>query len=609
MVCEGGVCYLPGHSPPKSAGDEEEGNKREEESKPDKANSSEDVDSVFFKGDAAAAVSKSKGDNKLLVAYIDTPDEAGAERKSKLWTGGDVKAAFRDCIVLHLVSNTQDALNFAQIYPVMSLPAVYFISPFGTPLSFALGPALTVEELEEKRKEAEQKMKDEQKAKREGWAYNPYQAAPSAAHTAATPPQQGQQHVQPHVPRSAASASGSADGVGGSNGGVQSADGSGAGQLSTTAADPKARADELRAKLRAKKAEEERRREKEQELRRREDGKKMLENQRKLKEEAEKKKVNEARLERERKKRADVEQRERLKRLIEEDKEKRRKKREEEKLSHSGGSSNTSSSSPTQGTSQLPQGISLRPAGSDAAPTSSGPSTATTARVAVRLLDGSVLKETFEAGQTLQHVVDLVAQHAGRAPNAFSLMMNFPRKVFATAEYTLTLRELGLAPSAALIMSGSAPPHSAPSPATAATGGSGNAGGWQERGSDEGGEVTGLAAGIQRCLAGVLNLVNPLTWFGGGGNGGDRAAAGASGSEGRTQNLPHPRPARPHDSTPSTQAESGVGGGGSGGAARSGGTRRRVGPYTLSDLSRDDDRNRDDKDRAPQWNGNSTQFQ
>ena len=74
----------------------------------------------------------------------------------------------------------------------------------------------------------------------------------------------------------------------------------------------------------------------------------------------------------------------------------------------------------------------------------------------LRLLDGSSLRQGFDADSPLADAFALVLSHLGREPSAvpdFSLKMNFPRNEFTYESHaSQTLSDLGLTPSATLIV-------------------------------------------------------------------------------------------------------------------------------------------------------------
>uniref|UniRef100_A0AAG5CWA1 UBX domain-containing protein n=1 Tax=Anopheles atroparvus TaxID=41427 RepID=A0AAG5CWA1_ANOAO len=76
----------------------------------------------------------------------------------------------------------------------------------------------------------------------------------------------------------------------------------------------------------------------------------------------------------------------------------------------------------------------------------------TTAKIALRMMDGSQLVQTFQAGEQLA-AVRLFVQLKMEAPDTgFGLMTNFPKRVFSDEEYDMPLDKLGLVPNAVLIV-------------------------------------------------------------------------------------------------------------------------------------------------------------
>ncbi|XP_044304402.1 UBX domain-containing protein 1 isoform X2 [Varanus komodoensis] len=74
-------------------------------------------------------------------------------------------------------------------------------------------------------------------------------------------------------------------------------------------------------------------------------------------------------------------------------------------------------------------------------------------RIQVRLLDGTSLTQTFKAKEPLAAVrlyVELNRQDGGEEP--FNLLTSFPRRVFTEEDMERPLQELGLVPSAVLIV-------------------------------------------------------------------------------------------------------------------------------------------------------------
>jgi hypothetical protein len=86
---------------------------------------------------------------------------------------------------------------------------------------------------------------------------------------------------------------------------------------------------------------------------------------------------------------------------------------------------------------------------------SSSGSAAKEARIQIRLPSGGQpLTTTLPSESTLQEVANFVAaQNPAFNPNALSFTQSFPRKTFTQADFSKTLKELGLTPSAALMAS------------------------------------------------------------------------------------------------------------------------------------------------------------
>nr|XP_033812722.1 UBX domain-containing protein 1 [Geotrypetes seraphini]XP_033812724.1 UBX domain-containing protein 1 [Geotrypetes seraphini]XP_033812725.1 UBX domain-containing protein 1 [Geotrypetes seraphini] len=73
-------------------------------------------------------------------------------------------------------------------------------------------------------------------------------------------------------------------------------------------------------------------------------------------------------------------------------------------------------------------------------------------RIQVRLLDGSSLTQTFQAKEQLAAVRLYVELNLHDGGHPFNLMTSFPRRVFTAEDMEKPLQELGLVPSAVLIV-------------------------------------------------------------------------------------------------------------------------------------------------------------
>ena len=128
---------------------------------------------------------------------------------------------------------------------------------------------------------------------------------------------------------------------------------------------------------------------------------------------------------------------ERIRAKIVADKEERRLKTEKEKAEREG---RAAPSTATPGTAPTSSG-----------PTSSKPASAyTEARMRLTLPSGSNIQKSFPINTTLFEVASVVNQESGIEVASF--IQNFPKKVFDTVDFGASLKELGLVPSAALIV-------------------------------------------------------------------------------------------------------------------------------------------------------------
>lgn len=75
-------------------------------------------------------------------------------------------------------------------------------------------------------------------------------------------------------------------------------------------------------------------------------------------------------------------------------------------------------------------------------------------KIQIRLPNGTTLTETFDKNEQLAAVRLFVQLKQGdeAGTTTFGLMTNFPRKVFGSDDYGMTLEMLGLVPSATLMV-------------------------------------------------------------------------------------------------------------------------------------------------------------
>ncbi|KAI8853187.1 ubiquitin-related domain-containing protein [Chytridium lagenaria] len=192
--------------------------------------------------------------------------------------------------------------------------------------------------------------------------------------------------------------------------------------------------EELKVRMAAKREEKKRLEIEEEKMRekvRRKTGQEIVAVKEKI-QEAEMKKALDAKL---REKDEEKAARAKIKAQIEQDKRDRAAKLEKDKLIRQGLSTESLYDTPKPST-----------------PSSAGGGVATKdyqeARIQFRLPAGGTVIHTFQATDTLSTVYDFAATHAGT--QTFKLLQSFPRKVLE--EKTKSLKELGLVPSAALVI-------------------------------------------------------------------------------------------------------------------------------------------------------------
>lgn len=137
-----------------------------------------------------------------------------------------------------------------------------------------------------------------------------------------------------------------------------------------------------------------------------------------------------------REKQEDMEARAKIKAKIEADKEARRQKAEKEKAER-------------EGRNPPPRAATPPPATAPGTVTSKPASAYTETRLRLQSPGGNIMK-SFPVETTLFEVAAAVGEEHGTEVNSFT--QNFPRKIFDREYFGETLKELGLVPSASLIL-------------------------------------------------------------------------------------------------------------------------------------------------------------
>lgn len=105
----------------------------------------------WFEGNIPAAIQLAKSQKALFIVFV-TGDDGPSQETTRVWDDEAVSqlSAANNCVALKLDSKSQLGVQFAQIYPVMVIPSVFFIAPeTGLPLEVSMGQ-VTVDQLLEK---------------------------------------------------------------------------------------------------------------------------------------------------------------------------------------------------------------------------------------------------------------------------------------------------------------------------------------------------------------------------------------------------------------------------------------------------------------------------
>ncbi|KAF7646262.1 hypothetical protein LDENG_00190810 [Lucifuga dentata] len=384
---------------------------------------------LWFEGSIPAAITSAKEQNFIFVVVITGEDEKSAELMSS-WEDDRVSEEVQNCCVtIKLDANSDTCAQFSQIYPVVCVPASYFIGKSGIPLAVIAG-SVSPEELMKRIIKVKQ-LHAEQTA---------------TASEAANAPMETDQSE--HVPTEAASHTAAAATAPES----VSDDGSVAASA-TPAEDRSASSDEgcqscqdeedldMKVERLTKKLEErqEQRRKGEEEseikkeIERRKLGKDMLNFRRRQEEEKTKCLLEE----RNREKAEEKAARERVKQQIALDRAERAARyatnQQKEKAAKQAA-------------------LQARQAEQEAKKETLARERSAIARIQFRLPDGSSFTNQFSSLSTLQEARQFALQEVGNRYGNFSLATMFPRREFTSEELSKTLLELELVPSASIVL-------------------------------------------------------------------------------------------------------------------------------------------------------------
>ncbi|KAG0319111.1 hypothetical protein BGZ97_002758 [Linnemannia gamsii] len=210
---------------------------------------------------------------------------------------------------------------------------------------------------------------------------------------------------------------------------------------------------ELMKERKLKREKEEREAEKKRELDRRSSSKTLTEAQKDLKEKQAKKLKDQI----EKDKREEIEYKKRVKQALEEDKARRKAEREKAQAAVA---ASAAQSSPLDSPVVLPSDVRAQNSGLLQARNDAAPALAfDSSRLNIRLFDGSSIRNTFKATDTLEQVRAWINANQEGEDNAYNIVQFIPSRTFT--DESKMLRDLELCPSATLVLKRTATSSSA----------------------------------------------------------------------------------------------------------------------------------------------------
>ncbi|CAL8109712.1 unnamed protein product [Orchesella dallaii] len=371
----------------------------------------------WYAGNIAEAVQHSKKEGAVFFVGIFGNDEQSKKLEEAV-ESTEIQSILSSTryVCIRLTADSQEHVQFKQIYSNAVSPCLYFISLMGAPVEIIHGDT-AAEDLKQRCESAWSKhskvlecQKSPQPAQAGSSVQEPQPASTSQNVASGTVP----------VPTSSRETTPSLEEL------EDNAD-----TANMTLEQRIERARQLAAARAQLKLEQEAEEERKRELERREAGKGMAELKR-WQEEQEAKRLIE---ERKREKREEQELRQKIRDQIAQDRAERNK-RTNASIAYDGAEPSTSS-----GTAQKPSVISSTPA-----------NYAGKARLQFRMPNGSSQNHNFDQDVTLGFVRNFLIEEQHVKFSNFSLCVAFPRRMFTADEYEKSLKDLGLLPSAALLV-------------------------------------------------------------------------------------------------------------------------------------------------------------
>lgn len=364
----------------------------------------------WFEGKIPDAIQKSKQKGSLFIVYIYGKDELSQEM-NKTWDSEVVTKWIEasGAVAVKIENTSEECKFFAQIYPVVVVPSVFCIGEGGVPLE-VIGGHVQHDDFVEKLKNVEQ-MHAAQKESKTPPTPN------TGQQTSAAPSTQGQVTTANNEQPGSSEASSPQAGPSGD-------------KASAVPLEEKLeKAKELIEKKRTEKEQKEFEKSREEEIKRR----KLGQDLQKLKQTQQEMQMKELKEQMKKDKEEERKARENIRQQIARDREERQARFEKEKQEREKGIEEKKREKLQE---------QQRLAAAEEARKSE------TARLQVRLPDGSSLSQSFPSTETLQALHSIVTQRVGRN---VTLSTTFPKRRFTEEDMSRTFADLELAPTAVLI--------------------------------------------------------------------------------------------------------------------------------------------------------------
>ncbi|KAG0269115.1 hypothetical protein BGZ95_002186 [Linnemannia exigua] len=425
------------------------------------------LSSPWFDGSVAIAVQRANTQGSVLMVCLlqDSTDGSDSHIFESRFTNEDVatELAVMNLIPLKLIKDSTDGMMFGQIFPIMVVPALYLIR--NGMLADFMNSSVDPDEMLERIRKAVA-----------GHSQIPPPPAPitptpAVAPTPTLPVVPTVTPVSPAMDTPSAIAatgpeSASATFVSSTpaptpaeQAPVVLSVGSSSSSSASTRNAPARTANqaealkELMKERKLKREKEEREAVKQREIDRRSSSKALTEAQKELKDKQAKKIKDQI----EKEKREEIEYKKRVKQALEEDKARRKAEREKAQAAIA---ATAAQSTPLDSPVLLPSEIRAQNSGLLQARNDAAPALAfESSRLNIRLFDGSSIRNTFKATDTLEQVRDWINANQEGDENAYNIVQLIPSRTFT--DESKMLRDLELCPSATLVLKRTATSSSA----------------------------------------------------------------------------------------------------------------------------------------------------